>query len=355
MNLRHLKTIYDLIGNDAVRAVALKAAERLGMRKDVIRLDTNDVCNIECIMCAQKPARCTTERTMPLASFNALLSRLAPSARLLYLSCSYEPLMTPHFGDYLTAARRSGVPFVSFATNGLLLTDELSRLLVDEQVHEMIISVNGFTAGDYNRIMFRSNFDTVMRRLTYLRDLKRERRSAFPRLRLNTILMKTNLLRFGDIVRFIRDYDIDTVQFRSFKVDERHNNNPGEIARERPHELPEKELETLTAGIQAELKRLSSGGVRVIAPRDLVERKVVAEARDSANRGTCSIPFFSSWIDHRGMMRVCCGDHEDSYVGNVIDGDFGELCRRRDRFRALALSGGCRRNCTMFINSSTMM
>ncbi|MDQ7822571.1 MAG: radical SAM protein [Candidatus Eremiobacteraeota bacterium] len=352
--VRHLKKLYDLLGSDRLRAGVLQAAEALGMRKNVLRMDTNDVCNIECIMCENRPQKCTEEHMMPLPRFNALLERVGPAARLLYLSCSYEPLMTPGFIDYIASAKDRGIPFVSFATNGLLLDDTIMKFMVERPVDELVISMNGFARDDYHRIMFRSNFDAVTEKLARLRELKRSRNSAFPRLRVNTILMKTNLLRFDEAMAFVEEYGASTVQFRSFKVDERHNNNPGEIAKERLSRLAPAEIASFASHIREKVHELSRKGITVIVPREILEKGTISEAGDSSARGSCSIPFFSQWVDFKGNLRICCGEHEDSCIGNVIDDDPGEVRKKRDAFRAQALSGKCRKNCTMFINSSTM-
>jgi MoaA/NifB/PqqE/SkfB family radical SAM enzyme len=355
MELRQLKKLYDLLGSDALRATALTFAESMGIGKELVRMDTNNVCNIECIMCANKPEKCTADRMMSLDDFRRLMGNIRKGLRFLYLSCSYEPLMTPHFEDCLSIAKSSGAPFISFATNGLLLSDSLIRFLVDERISEIILSMNGFTKEDYDRIMYRSRYDTVIEKLAALRDYKRSKGSALPRIRVNTILMKTNVLSFGRIVDFINAYDVDTVQFRSFKVDERHNNNPSEIEKERLSGIAPDEMGRIAAEINRQVLELTEAGKRIIMPKELFAAGRIGEARDASMQGSCSIPFFSSWIDFRGDVRVCCGEHEDARIGNILRDTPETLKKNRAAFRKMALLGKCRKNCLMYINSSTMM
>jgi len=355
MELRQLKKFYDLLGNDALRATALTFAETLGVGKELVRMDTNDVCNIECIMCSNRPEKCTADRMMSLDDFRRVMSSIRRGLRFLYLSCSYEPLMTSHFEDYLAVAKSAGAPFISFATNGLLLSDDMIHFLVDEGIHEVILSMNGFTKEDYDRIMFRSRYDTVIEKLAVLRDYKRSKSSPLPRVRVNTILMKTNVLSFDRIVSFINTYDVDTAQFRSFKVDEKHNNNPSEIEKERLSTITSDEMKGLAAHIRKEVQALTAAGKRIIMPRDLLMTGKIGEAQDASLQGSCSIPFFSSWIDFRGNVRVCCGEHELAHIGNILTDTPEMLKTKRARFRKMALLGKCRKNCLMYINSSTMM
>lgn len=355
MELRQLKRFYDLLGNDALRAAALTFAESLGVSKELVRMDTNDVCNIECIMCSNRPEKCTADRMISLDDFKKVMSSIRRGLRFLYLSCSYEPLMTPHFEDYLAVAKSAGAPFISFATNGLLLRDDFIHFLVDEGIHEVILSMNGFTKEDYDRIMFRSRYDRVIEKLTVLRDYKRSKSSSLPRIRINTILMKTNVLSFDSIVSFINTYDVDTAQFRSFKVDEKHNNNPLEIEKERLTSITPDEIERLAAHIRKEVEALTAAGKRIIMPKDLLTTGKIGEAQDASRQGSCSIPFFSSWIDFMGNVRVCCGEHELAHIGNILTDTPEVLKSKRARFRKMALLGRCRKNCLMYINSSTMM
>lgn len=343
------------MGSDTLRACLLRGAEMAGFRKEVIRLDTNNVCNIECIMCRNRPEKCTDERRMGLDEFKLLIDRFAKEVRFLYLSCSYEPLSTPGFIDYLAWCRSKKVPYLSFATNGLLLNDELIEFLVDEQVSEIIISFNGFNRDDYNRIMFRSDYDAILRKLEKLKEHKRKKGTPFPSVRVNTILMRSNIIQFDSLVKFIHSYDIDQVQFRAFKIDAAHNNNPAEIEKERLSTIPPREMHEYSANIQRHLEDLAHSGKRVIVPLDVLKKGDIAEFVESSKSRSCCVPFFSKFIDHQGNIRVCCGEHEEAHIGNFFKDSESDLAQKLIRFRALALSGRCRNNCKMFLNSSTML
>lgn len=54
MNLKFFKSVYDKLGNDTIRSNVLQVSELVGIRKNVVRLDTNNFCNIECIFCSNK-------------------------------------------------------------------------------------------------------------------------------------------------------------------------------------------------------------------------------------------------------------------------------------------------------------
>lgn len=349
-----LRRIYDLVGNDVIRAHMLKGAEWLRIPKNILRVDTNNVCNIECIMCNNRPEKCADDRRMSLDAFKEMLDKLSGTLRFIYLSCSYEPLMTPRFIDYLACCRAKKIPHISFATNGLLLTDELIEFMVDEKIPEVILSFNGFTSEDYNRIMYRSSYDTIIGKLEKLREYKLKKGSELPALRMNTILMKSNILQFDRLAEFVKTWNIDMVQLRPLLTDETHNNNMEEIERENMKYLNPGERDEVAKNIRSHIDELSALGKDIILPAGFLTGGAEKIARH-ADSATCCIPFFSKWMDYRGNISVCSVEHGDAEIGNIFTDSPKTMGKKQDAFRKVALAGRCRKNCYVNINSSVMM
>lgn len=371
MNLKTFKYSYDLLSSDKIRTSFLKIMETFNIPKDIVRLDTNDLCNIECIFCSNKPQKFTPDHLMSFQKFKVLIDKIHKTTRMLYLSCSYEPLMTPNFGEYIAYAKSKGIPFISFATNALLLDkNNLIHQLVNHQINELIISFNGFNRADYNRIMFRSSYDKVIKNLQELKEYKEIRGSTFPKIRLNTILLKSNIVNFDKIVKFIFDYNIDTVQYRplitrdtpepaanreKMNTLEQPQNNPDEINREKISNFSEEELEYILKDINSYSKKLSELGKRIIIPVDLLNKnKLTGRDKQPDSKTSCCIPFFCYWINYRGTVSVCCSD-ADSIIGNIFTDTMGKMKEKRNTFRKKALSGKCGMNCSTNIDSSTII
>lgn len=344
MKLKYLRKIYNLIKNDKTRSYVLAALERFNIRKDIVRLDTNDICNIECIMCNNRPKKCNSEHFIPFDDFMKLIDKIAETAKLLYLSCSYEPLVTPRFSDYLIYAKEKRIPFISFATNGLLLTEDLGRVLVDKNINELILSFNGYSREDYNRIMYRSNYDIVMKNLSRLMDYKKVKNSPFPCIRVNTMLMKTNLRNIDLFIEMLREYQVDCVQFRKF--DNKGVNNPEAVKCEELTPFDLLEMRPFIRRLQEEVHHLVDQGKEVIIPLGFQDEDKLTEKRNIGLKGSCPIPFFSYWIDFRGELKICCGENEGAIIGNLLTDSTEEIRKKRASFRKLALSGRCLANCT---------
>jgi MoaA/NifB/PqqE/SkfB family radical SAM enzyme len=175
-----MKQLFDRFGDDRSRTRLLLIAELLGIRKNIVRMDTNDLCNIECIMCGARTKNPARQRYMALPDFEKVMDKVRPMTRFLYLSCGFEPLVTPKIEQYFAYTkngRGGGIPFVSLCTNGLLLTDAVIRSLVENQINEIIFSINGFNEADYNRIMHKSDYGRVTENIRRLNEYKKAKRS----------------------------------------------------------------------------------------------------------------------------------------------------------------------------------
>lgn len=357
--VKTFKTIYDKLGNDSVRSAVLKTAEHLGVRKDVIRMDTNNFCNIRCIMC-DRVSTDMKKHFMSLHDFKKIIDLFAPSVRMLYLSCACEPLVTPHFTEYLKYAKEKGIPHISFCTNALLLNRSIIDCLIAYEINEIIISFNGFCKEDYERIMEGANFERVCENLRVLKECRKKSRSGFPQVRLNTILLKSNILQYENLLRFVADYDIDIIQFRELMLLE-NQNNPVEVKRELLSNLTGKEYEEVLDTIKYVEAQLRSLGKEVILPatflnsgQEMQEDNHSIYKKSNTQKQSCVIPCFSYWIDYEGMVRVC-GYDEKGIIGNVLKQDPKELKEHRRQFQRLSLAGECSRElCTMNIDTTRM-
>lgn len=356
-NLKNLKKIYDKLGNDSMRSKILTSAELLGVRKDILRMDTNNYCNIHCIMC-NRMNTCQEKHYMALSDFISIIDLFAPSLRNLYLSCACEPLATPHFTEYLKYAKSKGIPQVSFCTNALAMNQEMIDEIVNIGVDEIIISFNGFTKDNYQRIMQGSDYERVCNNISALAACKKEHNTPKPYLRLNTILLKTNLLHMDDLIKFVMQNNIDTVQFRELQFFDGQN-NPEEVKKELLSVFTPQEQKALINYMKRAAEYFRSKGKEVILPSTLhnppPQQQTTTAPKENkcpAPKSTCSVPFFSYWIDWEGNVRVC-GYDEKGIIGNVFHNEPTLLKQQRKQFQKLALCGECSSElCSMNIDTS---
>lgn len=157
-----------------------------------VQMDITTRCNLRCVMCAREQYPPANE-DMPLASFRRVADQLFDRAAVLTLSCGAEPLMSPHFAEALDIAVRYRVPRVEFVTNGTLLSEDLIHKIIDTKVTTIEVSIDGARASTYERIRKGAVFEHVLKNLETLRLAKASRQTRQPHVKLNFVMMRSNI------------------------------------------------------------------------------------------------------------------------------------------------------------------
>ena len=73
-----------------------------------------------------------------------------------------EPLLHPSIVDFVRSAKDKGLIDVYFNTNGMLLTEEMCRKLIDARLDRVSISFDGFTKEIYEGNSDGANLETLL-------------------------------------------------------------------------------------------------------------------------------------------------------------------------------------------------
>lgn len=130
------------------------------------------------------------ERTRPLWRF----------ARSIELSGNGEPFLNERYLDMAAALKSAGC-FAHCYTNGLLLTQQVGRTLVDMGFDQLGVSIGGSTTATYRAIRGVDGFESVVANLAALRDAKMERGKSKPEVHFNVAAMNSVLRELPDLVR----------------------------------------------------------------------------------------------------------------------------------------------------------
>lgn len=124
-----------------------------------INVDVSEFCNLLCVHCPYETvtkAKGSKRRNLDEALHTKLIDEIAehgrPHCRFLRYTGDGEPLLHPHLPRMLAyAVERTGLP-VNLTTNGLLLTEERTRALVDAGVSVFDISLDAHTPQTYAQV-----------------------------------------------------------------------------------------------------------------------------------------------------------------------------------------------------------
>ncbi len=338
--IRHLRldyfVYYRLARHWRLRVAAVRALQAVGRRFLVLRADLTNTCNLRCRMCYLAGRR---ERPLHLSreQIDRLAAQIFPSARNVYLSCGFEPLMAENFFHGLERVRAFGVPFSSIVTNGQLLDREKIIRLMELALTEIIVSVDSPRAPTYDSIRG-GGFSRLMTNLELLAELKQERGSRLPELRFNVTLMRDNIAELPELVKLAGRLGARCIHLRhmDYFPEATHDFFDQTLLR-----MPEK-----TNAILAAARRLAgASGIFLDAPPPLPAAGLWGSESASAG-GRCPYPWFQVVARIDGDLAPC------SYwrgpgLGNVFRENFREIWSegfgrvRREMWRG-GVPEGCR-------------
>ena len=129
-------------------------------------------CNLKCVMCPYHGEDATNHQTdyfkKPQRISNelveAIIEQCAAERSNIKVGNIEEPLLYQGMVDFVGQARRRGVPRFHITTNGILLTQETSRALLEGGLTSLYVSVDAFSSERYTAIR-RANINQVKRNI----------------------------------------------------------------------------------------------------------------------------------------------------------------------------------------------
>jgi MoaA/NifB/PqqE/SkfB family radical SAM enzyme len=163
---------------------------------DWIQVEVTTRCDGACVYCPH--GRIRTPRHLPLDGFRKLVPFLR-RAGLVFLQGWGEPLLNRDLFEMIRICKRAGRA-VGFTTNGMHLTEEAARRLVELEVDVLGVSIAGTSGAVHDSIRRGTRLDTVVSNLDRLRDLKAKAGARVPAVHLAWIMLESNLHELGTVV-----------------------------------------------------------------------------------------------------------------------------------------------------------
>jgi len=127
-----------------------------------------------------------------------------------------EPLLHPEIDKFIRYAKKKGLKDVYFNTNGMLLTEEVSKKLIDAGLDRISISFEGHTKDVYEKYRVGARYETVLGNIENLQLLKSKLSVKYPRIRIQTVMLPDIKCDFEAYRKFwIRR--VDEVGFLDYK------------------------------------------------------------------------------------------------------------------------------------------
>lgn len=105
-----------------------------------VNIEISNICNLQCSFC---PEVIRSKKLMELPVFESIIEQVAPLTEQVCFHLMGEPLVHPRLEEFFEICRRFEVP-VFFVSNGVLLTDKRSELLLHSALRQVNFSLHSY-------------------------------------------------------------------------------------------------------------------------------------------------------------------------------------------------------------------
>ncbi|MDX2187681.1 MAG: radical SAM protein [Opitutaceae bacterium] len=298
--------------NSALQRIELQMEKsELASFPSAIELPVAGKCNLRCTMCSlSHGAPMYPNWTIEEVERFEPLFRFAKSVNPTGVG---EPLSVKDLPKMLALFKRYAL-VAGFYSNGTLLTPERTEMILDSNLSQLNISLDGATKETYERIRRHGSFDEVISNLKHFVRRRNERGLSKPVLQIAMVLMRQNMHELPLMVQLAKQIGAQSV-YTMYEA--------GVLKDERCQLEPER-----TNAVLDEARILAKSlGILLMAPANLpVANSRSPEAPDEAQSGRvrCAYPWMNMTIHNNGDIGPCCriqGEIDGFKYGNVSDGN----------------------------------
>jgi pyruvate-formate lyase-activating enzyme len=246
-------------------------------------LEVTNHCNLKCPHCYRTLAiKNKTFGPQGLMSWELFTKCIDEGAQhgLCSVKFNYqgEPLMHPRLCDMIKYCKDKGIVEVMFNTNGVLLTDELSRGIIEAGLDKIIFSFDAADPELYHQLRYPATLEETQQKILRFLEIKKEMKSIFPVTRISMVKMKDNEEDVENLIAYWKPR-LDLVTFVDY-----HNQ----------------------------------------AGYDTVEGRKLTGNRKT--RFACAQLWQRMFVWWNGKLTLCCGDYEGTHaMGNANQSSLKEI------------------------------
>lgn len=179
-----------------------------------VSLELVNRCNLTCVMCyvANHKGEKHTLSLEALDQFFQDCSRNGVPA--LMLGDHSEPLLYKEIREVIRSAKRNKIMDIFLFTNGVLLTEDLAKFLIEEEVSRVFVSLDAATPATYQKIRGKDELEKIERNLRRLVELRNQSGKDLPVVRVSFCVQQEN---FQEQDSFHRKWDgvVDAIEYQA--------------------------------------------------------------------------------------------------------------------------------------------
>jgi len=296
-----------------------------------IQVCTNLTCNLKCVFCRRQiPEEKVRLKNTPrdkLHMSDEVLDRvleLMPYANIVNLAPYGEPLLFKKLNKILERHSETGSKNLALTTNGMLLTEELARKLVEASAQILFLSVDTCDPDVYASMRIEGRLEQVENGLRALNSEKRRLGSKTPKIVFTSTFMQRNIPQLPDMIDFAKKHSVDEISVQLMQMENK----------DLERESLKYHIELTRKKIDEAKKRAAEAGVTFrihLALESLLEaEKLSREKKEKISKTAkktlvekCNYPWNFLLIDIDGDVRPCC--YASISLGNIVEKPFEEI------------------------------
>lgn len=157
-----------------------------------VDFELNSTCQMRCAFCVHGQVR-VPKREMPFETFAKVIDEGERhglcSIKLNYIN---EPLLRPDLTRFIRYAKEHGVLNVYMASNGLLLTKQIARELIEAGLSKIMVSLDAVTPATYELMRRNKHLKTIEGNIKTLIEMRDELGVSWPIVRVNFLRTEQN-------------------------------------------------------------------------------------------------------------------------------------------------------------------
>jgi MoaA/NifB/PqqE/SkfB family radical SAM enzyme len=174
-----------------------------------VYIEPTNRCNLDCVTC-MRHVWDEAPGNMSEADFQRILDGIGAYKPMpsVFFGGFGEPLTHPRICEMVEQAHQAGA-VVELITNGILLTEQTARRLIEGGLDRLWVSLDGATPESYADVRLGAALPEVIANLRQLQELRGSMSAAAPRLGIAFVAMKRNIGDLPEVVRLGKSLGAD--------------------------------------------------------------------------------------------------------------------------------------------------
>ena len=310
-------------------------SEKMAPLPVILELETSTYCNINppCVMCYPRIFKDSTMK-------DTFIDQKALEHLLEYIhifrNISLHGVGEPLVGNTLFKILEkidTDSSVVHFTSNGLLLSEDKSRYLVERKLKLLNLSIDAASKETYYKLRH-SDFDLVINNIRTLSSLKKLMNSDYPQIMMNMTLMKENIceaLAFVDLAKELGATYVYYSILNEFRDYEVYN---GEFRYNYKEQMPD----YISKYFQDTMKQVKEKAEKIgIVPYIIIPQHRCSTEQKSTSvplrNFFCTMPWEHMFVHANGNCSFCCRiSFPEGFIGNLIQQSFEEVWHSRKAY-----------------------